>query len=142
MDTAMIEQHTPSSRASHEFAGLAAVFSVVVAVCILKSAPVLAHAFPSSENPKVGATIDKAPSAVAITYDSPIERLFARLAVSGPDGDDVTAGPAQVDGGGRRLSVPLKPLGPGDYTVHWSVVAEDGHRTEGSYSFDVARISR
>ena len=36
------------------------------------------------------------------------------------------------------IKVPLKPLVPGDYHVKWSVVAEDGHRTEGSYMFTVA----
>jgi methionine-rich copper-binding protein CopC len=33
------------------------------------------------------------------------------------------------------LQVGLPPLGPGVYKVRWSVLAVDGHRTQGDYTF-------
>jgi methionine-rich copper-binding protein CopC len=96
------------------------------------------HAFPSGEEPKVGSTVNTAPAKVVIKFDSPIEQLFAKLAVTDDSGHDVTAGPPTRSDNQRELSVVLKPLSPGDYHVKWSVAAEDGHRTEGSYLFTVA----
>jgi methionine-rich copper-binding protein CopC len=96
-----------------------------------------AHAFPNSEDPRVGSTIAKSPAKITITYDAPIESLFAHVSVLSNAGQEEVAGSPAVDSNHRTLSVMLKPLNPGDYTVKWSVVAEDGHRTEGSYDFTV-----
>jgi methionine-rich copper-binding protein CopC len=35
------------------------------------------------------------------------------------------------------LEVSLPPLAAGKYRVFWSVVARDGHRTEGHFTFQV-----
>jgi methionine-rich copper-binding protein CopC len=119
-------------------------FLMAITVCVIMIGPRLAHAhaFPSAEDPKVGSTLETPPTRVVITFDSPIESLFAKLAVVGPSGDDETAGAPAVDANTRQLSVPLRALKPGEYTVRWSVVAEDSHRTEGSYTFDVAGSSQ
>ncbi len=97
-----------------------------------------AHAFPSSEEPKVGSTINQPPAEVAIKFDNPIEQVFARLQVLDQSGGDESAGPPTLDPDRHQLSVKLKVLAQGDFTVKWSVVAEDGHRTQGSYVFTVA----
>jgi methionine-rich copper-binding protein CopC len=86
----------------------------------------------------VGSTVDGSPHEVAITFDSPIEELFAKVEVSDASGRDETKGLPKVGADHRQVSVPLKPLKAGDYTVKWSVVAEDSHRTEGSFQFTVA----
>ncbi len=98
-----------------------------------------AHAFPNEEQPLVGSTITTPPSKVSITYDAPIESLFAKLQVIDGAGQEQITGPPSVGPDHRTLSVELKPLKPGHYTVRWSVVSEDGHRTEGSYDFIVSR---
>jgi methionine-rich copper-binding protein CopC len=93
---------------------------------------------PASEDPKVGSTIDTAPPRVVITFDSPIEQMFAKLAVTDDHGIDVTSDAPHRSADRRALAVALKPLAPGEYHVKWSVVAEDGHRTEGDYQFTVS----
>jgi methionine-rich copper-binding protein CopC len=98
-----------------------------------------AHAFPAAESPRVGATVAKSPSHVVITFDSPIEKLFCNLTVTDSDGRDIARGQPTVSEQTRQLSISLPPLKPGRYTVHWSVVAEDSHRTEGTYCFNVSR---
>ena len=96
-----------------------------------------AHAFPSGEEPKVGSTVATPPTQVVIRFDNPIEQLFAKLEVTDDSGHDVTSGKPQRSDDKLSISVPLKPLPAGDYHVKWSVVAADGHRTEGSYMFTV-----
>ena len=98
----------------------------------------LAHAFPAAEEPKVGSTVTAPPQQVAIRFDAPIEALFSRLDVLNSSGQSADEGTPQVTADTRTLTVYLKPLTPGEYTVKWSVVAKDGHRTEGSYTFTVA----
>lgn len=115
---------------------LLGVIAVVGTICASMGAA-FAHAFPASESPAVGATVKQAPTEVAIEFDNPIEQVFARLEVLDSAGADVTSGPPSVDIKRRRLSVALKPLKPAEYTVKWTVVSEDSHRTEGSYTFTV-----
>ncbi len=97
-----------------------------------------AHSFPEKESPSAGQSVGAPPSEVVIDFDAPIEKLFAKLEVAGTDGKDEAAGPPQVSDDGRRLSVKVPALKPGDYTVKWAVVCIDTHHTQGSYTFSVA----
>jgi copper transport protein len=58
-------------------------------------------------------------------------------------GRAVDAGDSQVDpADGSHLSVTLRPLGDGVYTVVWETVsATDGHQTRGSYPFTVGQMT-
>ncbi len=109
-------------------------------VATLTAYPIVAsaHSFPESETPSAGQTIAAAPSEVVINFDAPIEKLFAKVEVIGTDGKNDDAGAPQVSDDGRRLSVKLGALKPGDYTVKWAVVCIDTHHTEGSYTFSIA----
>lgn len=117
---------------------IASVLIAFFATSVIWPVAAQAHAFPEAERPLVGSTMQVAPTEVKITYDAPIEPLFSKLRVLNGDGVVVSQNPPLVGPNHRTLSVKLKPLNPGDYTVKWSVVAEDGHRTEGSYEFSVA----
>ena len=120
------------------FAGALRVMSAITLISPLWPRLALAHAFPAAEEPRVGSTVNAPPREVAITFDNPIEELFAKLEVCSETVRDMTASAPRVSPDHRRLSTALKPLNPGNYTVKWSVVAEDGHRTEGSFQFTVA----
>jgi len=112
----------------------AAVLAIVTCYAIGASA----HSFPESETPSAGQTIAAAPSEVIINFDAPIEKLFAKLEVTGADGKDDAAGAPQISDDGRRLSVKVNGLKPGDYMVKWAVVCIDTHHTQGSYTFSIA----
>jgi len=111
---------------------------LLVATVVALPRAALAHAFPEAEEPRVGSTVTAPPRQVAIRFDAPIEALFSKLDVLDSGGQNEAEGTPQVNAETRTLAVPLKPLTPGEYTVKWSVVAKDGHRTEGSYTFTVA----
>jgi methionine-rich copper-binding protein CopC len=99
-----------------------------------------AHSFPEEQNPAAGQTLAAAPSAVSIKYDAPIEHLFAKLEVVDEAGNDLATSQPEVSSDGIMLSVKVKPLKPGDYTVKWSVVCIDTHHTQGSYTFSVSGV--
>jgi methionine-rich copper-binding protein CopC len=97
-----------------------------------------AHSFPESQTPSAGQKLASAPAAVTINFDAPIEKLFAKLEVTGADGRDEAAGAPQISNDGRHMSVKVASLKPGDYTVKWAVVGIDTHHTEGSYTFSIS----
>ncbi len=114
--------------------------SVGALLATVLSSPMMAsaHSFPEKENPSAGQKVTSPPSEVVIDFDAPIEKLFAKLEVTGTDGQNLAAGAPQVSDDGIRMSVKVPALKPGDYTVKWAVVGIDTHHTEGSYTFTVA----
>ena len=112
--------------------------AAVVAIAMSNAMVASAHSFPESQTPSAGQKVSSAPAEVTINFDAPIEKLFAKLEVTGADGKNEAAGAPQVSDDGRRLSVKVGALKPGDYTVKWAVVGIDTHHTEGSYAFSIA----
>lgn len=95
-----------------------------------------AHAFPERFEPRVGAVVRTAPAQVRIWFDGELEPAFSSITVTDAGGTRVDRANAAVDRESRRLiQVSLLPLAPGVYKVKWSVLAVDGHRTEGDYTF-------
>jgi methionine-rich copper-binding protein CopC len=111
--------------------------AALVALAICYSIAASAHSFPESETPSAGQQVTSAPTEVTINFDAPIEKLFAKLEVTGADGANQAAGAPQVSDDGRRLSVKVGALKPGDYLVKWAAVCIDTHHTQGSYTFSI-----
>lgn len=97
-----------------------------------------AHAFPKVQQPAAGATLTSAPRAVSIEFDDALEPAFSSITVVDSQGKSVADGKSAVDSGDRKLmTVALANVAPGTYTVTWVAVANDGHRTQGHYTFTV-----
>jgi methionine-rich copper-binding protein CopC len=113
--------------------------TLIVAVALLLSPPpARAHAFPDHADPRVGSSVNPSPAEVRIWFDGEIEPVFSTIRVEDENKQRIDRG----DGGvspqdNRLLAVRIPPLAPGKYRVYWSVVARDGHRTEGDYPFKV-----
>jgi methionine-rich copper-binding protein CopC len=106
---------------------------------IVSVAPfVLAHSFPESESPAAGQTLTSSPSEVAVKFDAPIEKLFAKLDVLGPESKNESLTKPEGSSDGYTLSVKVGALKPGEYKVQWAVICVDTHHTQGSYIFTVA----
>ncbi len=97
-----------------------------------------AHAFPDHSDPRVGHTIDAPPPSVRIWFDGEIEPVFSSIRVEDDNKRQVDKGDPRVDARDNTLlEVSLPPLPSGRYQVFWSVVARDGHRTEGHFPFRI-----
>jgi methionine-rich copper-binding protein CopC len=98
----------------------------------------LAHAYPQTATPPINGMVDAAPTQVAIEFDDELEPRFCSIAVTDSAGRRLDAGPAQVPAGDpKHLSVALKPLAAGTYTVNWQAMDTDTHKTSGHYTFMV-----
>ncbi len=117
--------------------GAAAALLFTVFLLIMPGAA-RGHAFPAHADPKVGSALTASPDRVRIWFDSALEPVFSSIMVHTADGRMVDRG----DGGVATsdptlLEVSVPPLPPGKYIVIWSVVARDGHRTSGNYTFTI-----
>jgi copper resistance protein C len=121
------------------YAGRGVMVTLLSVTCLcVASRNSLAHAYPDHADPKVGSTISAAPSIVRIWFDSDLEPLFSSIHVQDQSGKNVDKGDSRVNASDPSLlevSVPL--LHPGTYRVFWDVVARDGHRTTGNFSFTI-----
>jgi len=97
-----------------------------------------AHAFLDHANPAVGSSLPAAPAAVMMWFTQQLEPAFTSAVVTNQSGDRVDTGPARVDAKDpTELSVPLKQLSPGTYTVAWHALSVDTHTTTGHFTFTV-----
>ena len=116
---------------------LAAV--VAVSAVLLMSSAAVAHALIRSSDPADGALLQQAPGRVLITFTEEPDPSLSVIHVLDQSGRAVEAGKAErVPGRPLELTVPLKQLPNGVYTVSWRVVSRvDGHVTAGAFSFGV-----
>ncbi len=100
--------------------------------------PSFGHAFPDHADPRVGSTVSVPPTRVRIWFDGNLEPLFSTIVVHDAKGTTVDKGDGHVDSSDSTLlEVNLPPLQSGTYRVLWNVVARDGHRTQGEFTFTV-----
>ncbi len=97
-----------------------------------------AHAYPKQRVPGAGAVVGSDTKQVSIEFDDALEPAFSSLKVADAAGKDVTNGKSSVDANDKKhMTIAIKPLTAGVYTVNWTAVAVDGHRTQGHYTFTV-----
>lgn len=75
------------------------------------------------------------PRQVTVSFDDTVRALGGTTVVANADKRSVVAGKARAHG--RVLTIPLRKLRNGDYTVRWSVLSDDGHTVDGVFAFAV-----
>jgi copper transport protein len=94
-----------------------------------------AHAVLEKTTPGWGTVLAGTPRSITLVFDEDVVAHYARVAVVTPGGQDLAAAPHVS---GSVVVVPLRPGSTGSYTVRWHMVAaDDGHVTEGAFSFGV-----
>ncbi len=112
--------------------------AALVLTLLLTAVSAWGHAFPDHAEPRVGWTVPMPPSQVRIWFDGALEPVFSTITVMNADKQRVDKGDGRVNTSDNTiLEVSIPPLPPGRYRVFWSVVARDGHRTEGDFPFTI-----
>lgn len=115
------------------------IFAALLLLALGLAPSVWAHAFPDNSSPHVGSTLSASPKQVKVWFDGEIAPVFSTLIVKNSSGKQVSQGKGKVSSSNRTLlqtTLPAK-LPPGKYWVYWSVIAQDGHHTEGRFPFTV-----
>lgn len=122
--------------------GGVAVGLLAAALAAIGAAPVVrAHGETVTTDPAPGSVVGAAPAAVTVTVSAPLAP-GSEIQVLDAGFRRVDAGPTRLDPAvPARMAVDLALVGPGDYTVQWTALdADDGHRTAGSFVFQVADV--
>lgn len=106
-----------------------AVAALALAASVGFAAPAAAHTQVSPAAPEPGSTVTSGPVTVALTTTEPVLEAGQRgILVRGPGDEELYYGDgcATVTNG-TTISTDITLGEPGEYTVIWSVVAEDSH---------------
>jgi copper transport protein len=95
----------------------------------------LAHARLLSTDPAEGAVLSRAPAQVTVRFDEVVRVLGGTVVVRNSDRRSVVAGTPRASG--QTVTIPLRQLPDGDYTVRWRILSDDGHTIEGVFAFAV-----
>lgn len=109
-----------------------------VVLLLAQSEPVPGHAIVMESSPKPGEVLTELPQAVALRFNSRIEKALSRVTVAGPGAQPLRLFQLPTDTGPDRLVVSLPSLSPGAYVIRWTVLSADGHVTQGALRFTVA----
>lgn len=114
--------------------------ALAIAATLTTSSPILAHAFLDHSDPAVGSTVSTSPAVMHLWFTQQLEPAFSSVTVSDQSGAAVNDGTATIDSSDpTEMTVKLKPLPPGTYTVKWHVLSVDTHTTEGDFNFQVGK---
>ena len=112
-----------------------AVAALVVAAMLAVPAAAAAHAVLETSSPSFGAVVRAEPHQVTLRYDEEVVPRLAQVSIVTPSGRDLAGAPRVA---GTTVTVPVRAGPHGSYTVRWRMVAaDDGHVTEGAFSFGV-----
>src|SRR6266536_1445575 len=116
----------------------AALAAVLAGLWLVTTGPAAsAHAMLRGSDPAAGASLDRAPGRVTLTFTEAPDPALSVVHVLDTSGREVSVGRASpVAAGPLGLRVPLGALGRGTYTVTWRAVSRvDGHVSQGAFAF-------
>jgi methionine-rich copper-binding protein CopC len=97
-----------------------------------------AHARLLTSVPAAESAVKRAPTELRLSFSERIELTFTKVTLTGGNRQEIELGSAVLDPRDNKVLVILikVPLPPGSYTVNWSVVSADGHKSKGTFGFD------
>lgn len=127
------------TRRKHWAAATALVLALAALVWVTGARPVAAHANLLRSSPVANAVLGEPPDRVVIWFTEPVESQFSEIRVLTQDGQRVDNAGTQGDSTEPTVvSVGLKPLAMGTYTVAWRNLSKvDGHAARGSFVFSL-----
>ena len=115
----------------------AAPWMSAAAVVLLAASPANAHAKLESATPAADSTVS-APKVIQVHFSEAVESKLSSLKLATSDGSAIASMAMNDAKDPAALAImPTATLAPGRYTVTWSVVSDDGHKTHGTFSFTI-----
>jgi copper resistance protein C len=112
------------------------VMIAVAVVLVLVPRAALAHAVLVQSTPTINATVEGPDVAVSMKFSLRVDGTRSTLLLSTSDGKTVPLA-IERQSAPDTLTTHATKLGPGNYAIHWQVLATDGHVTRGEIPFQV-----
>lgn len=107
---------------------------------LLAAAPCWSHAVLKASTPASGAEIAPSQVDLKLVFNEPLEDRFCSVSIVAANGQ-VVASPVlkaeEKDPSTLTATVPTGSLSAGRYSLRWSAMGRDGHRTKGEFGFTV-----
>ena len=107
---------------------------LIAGAALLAPHAAFAHAILVQSDPADRSTIPAGQHDLVLRYNSRIDRARSRLTLQGTNAQMPLS--LKQDSSADTLSAPAE-LTPGNYVIHWQVLAVDGHMTRGDVRFTV-----
>lgn len=115
-----------------------------VALLLLVSTPLFAHARLLASSPADHAQLSPAPASLRLVFSEKLMSQLSSVRLTMTQMPGMAMGPTAIDGkfalmadGKTLVFTPAHPLGAGTYRVDWHVVSADTHVSQGTLSFIV-----
>ncbi len=109
-------------------------------LCLTNYSAASAHALVVESNPRDGALLKQAPDRIRLRFNVKIEKALTRIRLTKGDKQLVKLPASDFSRSApEKLEVLLPPLQPGDYLLRYSVLAVDGHDTQGILRFSITK---
>ncbi len=109
-------------------------FLAVALVALAFPAAAFAHANLSTTSPKYRQRLQASPHAVVLRFDQTVQAEPNAIEVKNEFGKLLSG---RASASGHTVTVPLRKLPRGPYTVRWHILSEDGHVVSGVFTFGV-----
>ena len=113
------------------------IIGATFAMLVLVSENAWAHAILVGSSPREGDFVTGPDVTSVLSFNSRIDQSRSRLSLDGPGLSGYPIPLSKNDTEPAKLIASLHHLNAGTYTMHWQVLAADGHITRGTISFRV-----
>jgi copper resistance protein C len=110
--------------------------SILTGLALCASQQVSAHAALQSSTPAANSTVGS-PKNIELHFSEALSPKLTRITLQSGDGATQPITLIESKDPASVTVMPNTSLSKGPYTVSWSVVANDGHKTQGSFNFTV-----
>ena len=107
--------------------------TLVAITALTASFSVFAHGMMDSTFPQDGSMMMEPTQHVEVNFTSPMKLI--NLKVIGAEGKPVTVEFERAKEAGTHFKGMTPGLMPGNYTVHWKAMGDDGHMMDGTFGF-------
>jgi methionine-rich copper-binding protein CopC len=109
--------------------------ALLLAIALLQSPAASAHAALKNSEPAEGAVLTQSPESVVLVFDE--AATLTALDIHRQNEPPRRVGPLP-GGSSDRFVIPIARLAPGNYTLQYRVLSDDGHIVVGSIKFTLA----
>jgi methionine-rich copper-binding protein CopC len=127
---------------------MAAILVLLISAAVAPSLPIsdaqgaeegALHLRLTATSPAADTVVTEPPEEVRLWFSEAPEMkgTAVRLADAGGGLVPTSDAAAEEEDPRQVFILPREPLGPGEYTVHWRVIAQDGHAQNGTFGFEI-----
>ncbi len=116
---------------------------IIFILLFLIPVKVMAHATLVKSDPPRRASLSESPKSVQLWFNEEIEQNYASIIIRDSDNNLIKHDkPDSVPDDLTSVVLEIPEIGPGRYTVEYSVLSVDGHVVESSYGFSVKDLTQ